>query len=91
VPLFVPPHSQAVRVMSSPKPKTIESAAITRDYSHCDLSATVTIGRELLGHVIDGDRHVIALTPGREYIGTFPNRKSAVLAILMHPKGRATA
>jgi hypothetical protein len=60
------------------------------DYSSIDPSATVTIGRELLGHLVDGDRQCVALTPAREFIGIFPSRKSAVLAILLHPRADAS-
>jgi hypothetical protein len=60
------------------------------DYSNAVPSASVYSGRTLLGFVIDGDETCIALTPGREFIGVFPDRKSATYAILIHPTGRAT-
>jgi hypothetical protein len=60
------------------------------DYSRIDPAASVYAGRDLLGYLVDGDRQCIALTVSRQYLGTFPDRKSAILAILMRPTGRTT-
>ncbi len=83
------PKKQNVRTTGAPVADVSRlNRALAPDYSKIDSS--VTIGRDLLGHLIDGDKQCIALTPAREFIGIFPNRKSAVLAILMRPTGRAT-
>jgi hypothetical protein len=60
--------------------------ALALDYSKSDPSATVCVGRTTIGYLIDGDRECTALTPGRELIGIFPDRKSATYAVLIHPR-----
>jgi hypothetical protein len=84
------PGRQNVRTTGAPVADVSRNRALAPDYSRIDASASVTIGRELLGFLVDGDRQCVALTPGREFIGIFPDRKAAILAILMRPTGRAT-
>jgi hypothetical protein len=56
-------------------------------YSTAAISASVYVGRRHLGFIIDESGQCAALTPERALIGTFPNRRSAFLAILVEPRG----
>lgn len=60
-------------------------SAHAHNYTRSVPSASVYSGRTLLGFVVAGDQ-CAALTPGRELIGLFPNRKAATYAILIHPR-----
>jgi hypothetical protein len=77
--------------MRDPKPKK-QTAPSThaRDYSRTSPSASVYLGRQLLGFLIDTDRRcVAALDADRGFIGVFPDHKSASLAILRSNQGGA--
>jgi hypothetical protein len=61
------------------------------DYTRSVPSASIYSGRTLLGYLVDGDRECTALTPERELIGLFPDRKSATIAILFERRSASTA
>jgi hypothetical protein len=50
-------------------------------YSDIDPSASVTVGRETIGYLIDEPGQCVALSIDRTLIGTFPNRIAAMAAI----------
>jgi len=59
-------------------------------YTTAGISASIYSGRTLLGFVIDEPGHTVALTPSRELIGLFPDRRAATLAILLEQRRAST-
>ena len=77
-----PVKNQNVRKVERP------ADVLRSDYSRVNASAKVTIGRELLGYLIDGDRQCVALSAERKYIGKFPNRQQARTRDFDRTRGR---
>jgi hypothetical protein len=62
-----------------------------KQYINTESDASIYLGRELIGVLIDEPRQVAALTPGRFLIGLFPDRKAASHAIHIHHQTAAKA
>jgi hypothetical protein len=86
------PKKQNVRTTGAPVADASRlNRALTPDYTKIDSTATVCVGRDLLGFLVDGPGHCVALSADRKYIGTFSNRREASLAILLERRKAAPA
>ena len=75
-----PAKNHFARTVSKP------AGDLRTDYRRVVPSASVYIGRHLCGFLIDGDHECVALNPDRDFVGLFPDRTSARLAILLLPR-----